>query len=62
MIAHYIVDEGASVSILSARAWRGMGSPILVSTGSQLLVFDRRTCIALGFLLKHVLDWVGRPS
>ena len=47
MIAHCIVDEGASVSILSARAWRGMGSPSLVSTASQLLVFDRRTSIAL---------------
>ena len=31
-IAHCIVDEGASVSILSARAWRGMGSPSLVLT------------------------------
>ena len=29
-----IVDEGTSVSILSARAWRGMGSPILMSTAS----------------------------
>ena len=34
MIAHCIVDEGASVSILSARAWRGMGSPILMLTSS----------------------------
>ena len=30
-IARCIVDEGASVSILSARAWQGMGSPSLVS-------------------------------
>ena len=29
MIDHCIVDEGASVSILSTRAWRGMGSPTL---------------------------------
>ena len=34
MISHYIVDERSSVSILYARAWRGMGSPILVSTAS----------------------------
>ena len=55
MIARCIVDEGALVSILSARAWRGMGYPSLVSTASQLLAFDRRTCIALGILAqKHV--------
>ena len=50
IIAHCIVDEGASVSILSTRAWRGMGSPSLVSNTSHLLEFDRRTCIALGIL------------
>ena len=49
-IAHCIVDEGASASILSARAWRGMESPSVVSTASQLLGFDRRTCVALGIL------------
>ena len=50
MIARCIVDEGTSVSIFSTRAWRGMGSPSLVSTASQLLAFDRRTCLALGIL------------
>ena len=50
MIDYCIVDEGASFSILSAHAWRGMESPSLVSTTSQLLEFDRRTCIALGIL------------
>ena len=48
--AFCIVDEGASVSILSARAGRGMGSPFLVLDTSQLLAFYRRTCIALGIL------------
>ena len=33
-IARCIVDEGALVSILSACAWQGMGSPSLVSTAS----------------------------
>ena len=47
MIACCIVDEGASVSIFSTCAWKGMGSPILVSTTIQLLAFDRRTCISL---------------
>ena len=35
---------------MSTRAWRGMGSPSLVSTASQLLAFDRRNCVALGIL------------
>ena len=35
---------------MSAHAWQGMGSPSLVSTASQLLAFDRRTCVALGIL------------
>ena len=47
MIARCIVDERASVSILSAHAWQGMGSPNLVSISSQLLEFDGRTCISL---------------
>ena len=33
-IACCIVDEGASISIFSAHAWRGKGSPILVLTAS----------------------------
>ena len=49
-IARCIVDEGSLVSILSTRAWRGMGFPSLVSTASQLLVFDRRNNISLGIL------------
>ena len=60
MIAHCIVDEGASVSILSARAWQGMGSPNLVSTASQLLASDRRTCIALGILAQTLVTLGGK--
>ena len=59
-IAHCIVDEGASVSILSARAWRGMGSPSLVSTASQLLAFDRRTYVALGILAQTPVTLGGK--
>ena len=59
-IARCIVDEGALVSILSARAWQGMGSPSLVSTASQLLAFDRRTCIALGFLAQTPVTLGGK--
>ena len=50
MIAHCIVDEGSSISILSVRAWQGMVFPSLVSTASQLLAFDRRTSASLGIL------------
>ena len=60
MISHCIVDEGASVSILSSRAWRGMGSPSLVSTASQLLAFDRRTCIAMGILAQTTITLGGK--
>ena len=60
MISHCIVDEGASVSILSACAWRGMGSPSLMSTASQLLVFDRRTCISLGILTQTLVTLGGK--
>ena len=62
-IARCIVDEGALVSILSARAWKGMmGSPSLVSTSSQLLAFDRRTCIALGILAQTSVTLGGKLS
>ena len=42
-IARFIVDEGASVSILSTRGWRGMGFPSLILNDSQLRTFDRIT-------------------
>ena len=45
---------------MSARAWRGMGSPSLVSTASQLLAFDRRTCIALGILAQTPVNLGGK--
>ena len=60
MIACCIVDEGALVSILSTHAWRGMGSPNLVSTTSQLLAFDRITCIALGILVQTPITLGGK--
>ena len=60
MIARCIVDEGASVSILFARAWQGMGSSSLVSTASQLLAFDRRTCIDLGILAQTPVTLGGK--
>ena len=41
-ILHTIVDEGASVSILSSTAWQDLGSPQLVPATNQILAFNRR--------------------
>ena len=37
-----------------------MGSPSLLSTASQLLAFDRRTCIALGILVQTPVTLGGK--
>ena len=62
MLAHCIVDEGASINILYAHAWRGMGSPSLVSTASQLLAFDRITSTALGMVAQTPVTLGGKLS
>ena len=40
-ILHTIVDEGASVSILSSTTWKALGSPQLVPATDQILDFNR---------------------
>ena len=45
-----IVDEGASVSILSSTAWKDLGSPQLVPAADQILAFNRRPTSPLGTL------------
>ena len=60
MISHCIVNEGASISILYSRAWRGMGSLDLVSTTSQLLAFDRRTSTTLGIISQTPVTLGGK--
>ena len=45
---------------MSTPAWRGMESPSLVSTASQLLAFDRRTYIALGILSQTPVTLGGK--
>ena len=47
---------------MSARAWRGMGSPSLVSAASQLLAFDRRTSISLGILSQTPVTLGGKTA
>ena len=49
-ILHTIVDEGASVSIISSTAWKDLGSPQLVSATDQILDFNRRPTAPLGIL------------
>ena len=48
MISHSIIDEGASISILSTCDWRGMGSPSLMSIVNQPLGLNRRPSQNLG--------------
>jgi hypothetical protein len=49
-IYHTIIDEGASISILSSTAWKDLGSPELVPTTNHLLDFNRRPSEPLGIL------------
>ena len=49
-ILHTIVDEGASISILSSIAWQALGFPQLVPATNQILAFNRRPTIPLGIL------------
>ena len=49
-ILRTIVDEGASVSILSSTAWQDLGSPQLVPSTDQILDFNRRPTTPLGTL------------
>jgi hypothetical protein len=45
-----LIDEGASVSILSSIAWYALGCPQLASVTQNLLSFNRRTSQPLGTL------------
>jgi len=45
-----IIDEGASVSILSLTAWQVLNSPPLVPVTQNLLGFNRGTSRPLGIL------------
>ena len=57
-ILHTIVDEGASVSILSSTAWKAIGSPPLVPATNQIPAFNRRPTMPLG-ILPHFLITLG---
>ena len=45
-----IIDEGASVSILSSTAWEALGSPSLLPEMRNMTSFDKGTSRPLGIL------------
>ena len=45
-----IIDEGASMSILSSTSWQALGSPPLVCVTQNLMAFNRGTSQPLGIL------------
>jgi len=47
-----IIDEGASVSILSSNAWKALGSPSLFPEKQNLAGFNKGTNRPLGILPK----------
>ena len=57
---HTIVDEGASVSILSSTGWQDLGSPQLVPATNQILAFNRRPTAPLGTLSYFPFTLGGR--
>ena len=50
VMAATIIDEGASVSILSSISWKALGSPSLLPEMRNLIGFDKGTSRPLGIL------------
>jgi len=50
VMAGTIIDEGASVSILSSTTWKALGSPSLLPEMRNLTGFDKGTSRPLGIL------------
>jgi hypothetical protein len=59
-IPNTIIDEGASVSILSTNAWKDFGSPQLAPVTQNLLTFDRRVSQPLGILPQFLVTLGGK--
>jgi hypothetical protein len=55
-----LIDEGASVSILSSFAWQALGFPQLVPVTQNLLAFNRRTSQPLGTLPQFPVTLGGK--
>jgi hypothetical protein len=59
-VPHTLIDEGASVSILSSFAWQALGYPPLVPVTQNLLAFNRRTSQPLGTLPQFPITLGGK--
>jgi hypothetical protein len=55
-----LIDEGASISILSSVAWHALGCPQLASVTQNLLAFNRRTSQPLGTLPQFPVTLGGK--
>jgi hypothetical protein len=55
-----LIDEGASISILSSIAWQALGYPQLVPVTQNLLAFNRRTSQPLGTLPQFPITLRGK--
>jgi hypothetical protein len=55
-----LIDEGASVSILSSLAWQALGCPQLAPVTQNLLAFNRRTSQPLGTLPQFPVTLGGK--
>ena len=54
-----IIDEFASVSIMSSTTWKDLGSPPLVPVTQNLLAFNKGTIQPLGILPKFPITLGG---
>ena len=60
VVPSIIIDEGASVSILSSTTWKDLGSPQLASVTQNLLAFNRGTSQPLGIHPKLPINLGGK--
>jgi hypothetical protein len=59
-VPQMLIDEGASVSILSSFAWQALGCPHLAPVTHNLLAFNRRTSQPLGTLPQFPVTLGGK--
>jgi hypothetical protein len=59
-VPQMLIDEGASISILSSVAWHVLGCPQLVSVTLNMLAFNRRNSQPLGTLPQFLVTLGGK--
>jgi hypothetical protein len=59
-IPQIIIDEGASISILSSISWKALGSPMLAPVTYNLLDFNRKVTQPLGILPQFPITLGGK--